>query len=168
MSDWNGPSTYVIAGARDTKCHVTLHNGLKADDTKVITWYVNLTSKNDHWDFFFAGHGVSGKEEYLIVCRNSGNIPELRQESQGWSLHRQHFAHSRQPRPLETSSLRAAVMDGTVHDQSMGLALTGGESKDEAVVKTTGRRNDDELFAWCLLLADDAMLNCPDVGKGSF
>lgn len=95
MSDWHGPSTYVIASARDTKYHVTLHNGLKADDTKVITWYVvpcpffnllqnawesthakysrsNLTSKNNHWDFVFAGHGVSGKDEYLIVCRNSG------------------------------------------------------------------------------------------------
>jgi hypothetical protein len=50
----------------------------------------------------------------------------------------------------------------------MGLALTGGEAKDEAIIKTTGRRNDDKSFAWCLLLADDAMLNCPDVGKGSF
>lgn len=54
------------------------------------------------------------------------------------------------------------------HDQSMGLALSGGEAKDQAVIKTTGRRNDDKSFAWCLLLADDAMLNCLDVGKGSF
>lgn len=55
-----------------------------------------------------------------------------------------------------------------VHDQSMGLALTGGEAKDEVIIKTTTRRNDDKSFAWCLLLTDDAALNCPDLGKGSF
>lgn len=37
MSDWYGPSTYVIASAHDLKCHVALHNGDKADGTKVIS-----------------------------------------------------------------------------------------------------------------------------------
>lgn len=36
MSDWHGPSTYVIASAHDSKCHVALHNGNKADGTQVI------------------------------------------------------------------------------------------------------------------------------------
>ena len=36
MSDWYGPSAYVIATAHDLKYHVSLHNGDKTDGTKVI------------------------------------------------------------------------------------------------------------------------------------
>jgi hypothetical protein len=36
MSDWHGPSTYIIASALDQACHVALANGDKADGTKVI------------------------------------------------------------------------------------------------------------------------------------
>ena len=51
---------------------------------------------------------------------------------------------------------------------SMALALTGANTKNGTVIKTTGRRNDDKSFAWSLRLVDDSYLNCPDVGKGSF
>jgi len=37
MSDWHGPSTYIIASAYDAACHVALDNGKKDDGTKVIS-----------------------------------------------------------------------------------------------------------------------------------
>ena len=181
-----------------------------AEDNTAKRSRSGLTSKNDHWDFVFAGHGVSGKDEYLIVCRNSGTYlsstselatpyaylcPYSRLTGTSQRTSKTELARAT-PCPLATTAsagtlfLPAVVLGGTgtfavyvtsatlanattdrivpVHDQSMGLALTGGEAKDEVVIKTTTRRNDDRSFAWCLLLTDDAVLNCPDVGKGSF
>jgi len=40
MSDWHGPSTYVIASAHNAACRVALDNGKKADGTKVWALYV--------------------------------------------------------------------------------------------------------------------------------
>ena len=54
------------------------------------------------------------------------------------------------------------------NDKTMGLALTTAKAKNDTVIKTTTRKNTDKSFAWCLLLADDAVIDVPDVGNGSF
>lgn len=54
-------------------------------------------------------------------------------------------------------------------DKTMALALTGAQADQSGtVIKTTTLRNNDKSFAWCLLLAEDAIIDVPDVGKGSF
>lgn len=54
------------------------------------------------------------------------------------------------------------------HNKTMGLALTGAKAENDTVIKTTTLNTKDKSFAWCLLLTDDAAIDCPNVGKGSF
>jgi len=62
----------------------------------------------------------------------------------------------------------AATRIIAARDKTMALALTGAKAENDTVIKTTTLRNDDKSFAWCLLLAEDAIIDVPDVGKGSF
>ena len=69
---------------------------------------------------------------------------------------------------MYASMLIVAARIIPAHDKTMGLALTAAKAENDTVIKTTTRKNTDKSFAWCLLLADDAVIDVPDVGKGSF
>ncbi|PPJ51608.1 hypothetical protein CBER1_08957 [Cercospora berteroae] len=169
MSDWIGANTYRIESYVDRRAAVALSAGGKADGTKVVIWNDD-TAKNDHFDFVYAGVGQSGKDEYHIINRNSGTFLTYTEGAANDRL----YGNTLSPRSSRTRWCVVPTRNRTgtywivaSANPKMKMVPSSYNIANGSVVDIWAGAVDDKNCWWYLTLADDAVLQCPDIGRAA-
>ncbi|PSN65755.1 hypothetical protein BS50DRAFT_677124 [Corynespora cassiicola Philippines] len=169
MSDWIGANVYRIENYKDRKAAVAFSGGDRKDGTPCLIWN-NDPNKNDRFMFVYLGIGSSGRDEYHIINRKSGTYMSCGEGAKQEKL----YGNTLSPwlnrvrwNVIPTRNGTGTYWITPAANKEMKLVTEGEVLSNGTALQIWKGPNSSKGCWWYLRLDDDAILQCPDIGRAT-